>query len=149
MSGQPMAKITPVKKTREQIEAEAKVAGAARAAMTARAQAEVAEEAQAKAFARAQAEAEAQARSGSRQERIARAWKVRDDALWNPFEVAAFIGMIIFGFGFLLGRDHFFFAMELFFPVIVIGIAVLILQAGLRRKAGERGVLSLMRDRIR
>lgn len=84
-----------------------------------------------------------------RSERIGKAWRVRDDALWNPFEVAGFLGAIIFAFGFLMGRDHFFFAFELFIPVIVVAAVVVVGQAVLRRKAGEVGALTLLRQRLR
>ena len=39
-----------------------------------------------------------------RSERIGRAWKIKDEELWNPFEVVFFVLWIIFGFGFLMGR---------------------------------------------
>ena len=84
-----------------------------------------------------------------RSERIGRAWKIKDEELWNPFEVVFFVLWIIFGFGFLMGRDHFLFAAELFLPVAVFGLAVVVVQAVMRRRAGEKGVLAVMRDRIR
>jgi hypothetical protein len=85
----------------------------------------------------------------SRAERIGTRWRVSDDALWNPFEVVSFMGLIVFGFGWFMGRDKFVFVAELFLPVLVVGIAVVIAQAVLRRKAGEAGVLKVLRERIR
>lgn len=94
-------------------------------------------------------EAPAQGRGEmSRAERLGHAWRVRDDALWNPFEVIAFLVNIIFVFGFVLGRSHYLFVAELFFPVILLSVCVLVYQAIARRRAGESGVLKMMRDRI-
>ena len=84
----------------------------------------------------------------SRAERVGNAWRVSDDALWNPFEVIAFVVNIIFVFGFFLGQSHYLFVAELFFPVILIAICVLIFQATLRWRAGENGALRVMRDRL-
>lgn len=84
----------------------------------------------------------------TRIERVGAAWRVREDALWNPFEVASNMLWIVLGFGFLLGRSNYVFAIELFAPVILLGVAVLLGQAVLRWFAGEAGVLSVMRTRI-
>ncbi|UYV37557.1 hypothetical protein N4R57_00030 [Rhodobacteraceae bacterium D3-12] len=84
----------------------------------------------------------------SRTERLGHAWRVRDDALWNPFEVIAFLVNIIFVFGFVLGQSHYLFVAELFFPVILLSVCVLVYQAIARRRSGESGALEVMRDRI-
>lgn len=83
-----------------------------------------------------------------RSERIGRKWQVSDEALWNPFEVISFTLWIVFGFGFLLGRSHYVFVAKLFLPVILIAVVVLVGQAVLRRRAGEAGVLKVMRVRM-
>jgi hypothetical protein len=81
-----------------------------------------------------------------RAEKMGNAWRIREDALWNPFEVAAFVFMIIFAFGFLLGGSQYLFVAELFFPVIVIGVAVVVFQTGLRWRIGDFGLFSRLRD---
>lgn len=84
-----------------------------------------------------------------REERIGRAWRVRDDALWNPFEVVAYVGLIVFAFGFLLGHGKYMFAAELFLPVLIVGALVVLWQAVMRYRAGEPGVLKVLIERIR
>ena len=73
-----------------------------------------------------------------RAEQMGYALRVRDNALWNPFEVIAEIILIIFAFGFLLGRSHYLFVVELFFPVIVIGVAIVIWQIVRRWRVGNK-----------
>ncbi|MDQ2090530.1 hypothetical protein [Marimonas arenosa] len=81
-------------------------------------------------------------------EKIGSRWRVREDALWNPFEVISNMLWIVFGFGFFMGRSHYAFVAELFAPVFVLGFAVLLGQATLRRRAGEAGVMVVMRRRL-
>ncbi len=87
----------------------------------------------------------------SRMEQMGQALRVRDDTLWNPFEVIATIFLIIFAFGFLLGRSHYLFVVELFSPVIVIGALILVFQTAKRWRGGSFGLLvwSLFRGRRR
>lgn len=73
----------------------------------------------------------------SRAEQMGYALNVRDNTLWNPFEVIAEVVLIIFAFGFLLGRSHYLFVAELFFPVIVIGVAIVIWQIVQRWRAAK------------
>lgn len=84
-----------------------------------------------------------------RVEKIGQAMRVRDDALWNPFEVVALIFLIIFAFGFLLGRSHYLFVIELFFPVILIGAAVVAVQSVQRWSEGDFGLLGKVYDLLR
>ena len=74
-------------------------------------------------------------------EKLGMAWRIKDDKLWSPFEAVASSIAIIFVFGFLLGQDHYFFVMELFFPVIVVGVGVLVAQVILRIRAGDPDVI--------
>ena len=85
----------------------------------------------------------------SRAEQMGQALRVRDDALWNPFEVIAMVFLIIFSFGFLLGQSHYLFVAELFFPVVVIGAMVVALQTVLRWRAGDYGLLGKLHDLLR
>lgn len=83
-----------------------------------------------------------------RSEALGRAWKIRDDALWNPLEVLIFIVAIVLGFAFVLGRNHIMFAMELFLPVMLVGVWVLFGQAILRKRAGQRTFLEMFFERF-
>lgn len=73
---------------------------------------------------------------------------VKDEALWNPFEVLAFVAAIILVFGFVLGDGNYAFASELFAPVAVTAVVVVIAQNALRWKSGQIGVLRVLRNRI-
>ena len=84
----------------------------------------------------------------SRTEKIGSRWRVRDDALWNPFEVIFLIAWIVLGFGFLLGHGNYAYVATLFLPVILFAVVVVLAQAVLRWKAGETSVFGVMRERI-
>ena len=75
-------------------------------------------------------------------------WWMADEALWNPFEVAASVAAIMFWFAFLMGRRNYGFAAELFLPVLWVGVAVVIWQGIARYRAGLPGVFSVMVRRI-
>ncbi len=85
----------------------------------------------------------------SRTERVGHAWRVRDDALWNPFEVIAFLVNIVFFFGFILGHSHYLFVFQLFLPVVLLSSIVIIYQTVMRRRAGENGPIRHLIERIR
>ncbi len=84
-----------------------------------------------------------------RAERMGKYWKIRDDALWNPFEVLMFIVLIVLAFGMFLGRGHYMFAMELFLPVMLVGVWVLMGQALLRYRAGQETFLEMFFRKFR
>lgn len=84
-----------------------------------------------------------------RAERIGKYWKVRDDALWNPLEVFVFIVLIVLAFGLFLGHGHYLYALELFTPVVLIGVWVLLAQALFRRRAGQETFLEMFFRKLR
>ena len=47
---------------------------------------------------------------------------------WSPVEVAVFYGLMVGAFGLILGDGKFAFAMELFAPVLGIGVIGLVIQ---------------------
>lgn len=83
-----------------------------------------------------------------RAERIGYGLRVRDTVLWSPVEAVVFVVLIILVFGFVLGRSHYAFVAELFFPVIVIGLSVAIVQTAIRWRAGDFGLLGRAYDLI-
>lgn len=74
----------------------------------------------------------------SRMEQMGQAFQVRDSAMWNPLEVIASVFLIIFAFGFLLGRSHYLFVVELFSPVIVLAAVILLFQTIKRWRGGSK-----------
>jgi len=82
-------------------------------------------------------------------QRMGKYWKIRDDALWNPLEVFVFIALIILVFGMFLGRGHFLFVLELFTPVVLVGVWVLLAQALLRYRAGQETFLQMFFRKFR
>ncbi|MDQ2094018.1 hypothetical protein [Rhodalgimonas zhirmunskyi] len=84
-----------------------------------------------------------------RAERMGKYWKIRDDALWNPFEVFVFILLIVLAFGMFLGRGHFLYVLELFTPVVLVGVWVLLAQALIRYRAGQETFLQMFFRKFR
>ena len=84
-------------------------------------------------------EARSEDRMG-RTEQLGHGLRVRDEMLWSPLEVVAFPVLIVLVFGFVLGGGNYGYVAEMFLPVIVIGVAVMVFQTLQRWRAGNLGL---------